>query len=366
MLKTGNCHILSFILLFACMSVLSGNAFASAAGSENAIRLKTVVIDPGHGGNTPGCIDKTGKIKEKDITLSVATKFGNMIKKKYPGIKVIYTRTTDKSVDLRERTNIANRNNADLFISIHVNAARDRRARGTETWVMGTEKSSANLEVCKLENSVIKLEDDYSMKYEGFDPDNPESYIIFSLLQNTHLEQSLVFAEEVQKNLGKGPIVVNRGVKQAQFLVLWTATMPAVLVELGFLSNDTDCRLLANKYNHETFAKRLFDSFEAYKEKYESTGNAATPVKDAPEKQQSEVSGTVFAIQIFSRSEPAGKSDRHLFKGLDTYYIKEGNYYKYMYGRFTSASEAKTQLNEVRKLFRDAFIVKICDGKIVR
>lgn len=233
-------------------------------------RIRTVVIDAGHGGKDPGAISRNGKYKEKNITLSVALKLGELIKSNYPNIKVVYTRSTDKYVELAKRADIANRNKADLFISIHVNSAKATQARGTETFVMGAHKSQDNFEVCKLENSVIVIEEDYERKYEGFNPGSPESYIIFSLLQNVHQEQSIRYAAKVQGEFSKGPITVNRGVKQGGLLVLWRTTMPAVLTELGFISNAKDCAVLVTNSGQEQFARKLFNAFVSYKKEFES------------------------------------------------------------------------------------------------
>ena len=328
-------------------------------GQDNLIKIRTVVIDPGHGGSDPGAINRAKKLKEKDITLSVALKLGNLIKEKYPDIKVIYTRSSDKFIELNTRTAIANRNNADLFISIRVNSAKSTSARGTETWVMGAERTASNLEVCKTENSVITLEDDYSSKYEKFDPDKPESYIIFSLLQNTHLEQSLILSELVQKNLQNGPIVKNRGVKQGPFLVLWKATMPSILIELGFISNETDSRLLGNKYNHITFAKRIFTAFEQYKSQYErsTVTTQANGIRNDNE--------TYYAVQLFAVKKRLGAGAAE-FKRLKTEVFQEGSLYKYVTGRYGSENEAYSALPEIRKKFPDAFVVKIQNNKITK
>ena len=238
-----------------------------SAQNKQVVELKTVVIDAGHGGHDPGATN--GRIYEKNITLSVAKRLGDLIKRNYPSVKVIYTRDDDTFVELYKRADIANKNNADLFISIHVNSVDNRSVRGHETFVMGQDKNSENLEICQLENSVITLEDDYTSNYQGFDPKNPESYIIFSLLQNAHLEQSLDFATLVQKNADAGPITNNRGVKQANFIVLWKCTMPAVLIELGYsrpsrhtkkvMTQTYTCRhqILPNLPHHQHHPDRL-------------------------------------------------------------------------------------------------------------
>lgn len=359
MLISRNRIILS-VLVFVFLLAAGANPAISAEQNGGLIKIRTVVIDAGHGGNDPGAINRARKLKEKDITLSVALKLGGLIKEKYPDIKVIYTRSTDKFVELNTRTDIANRNNADLFISIHVNSAKSTSARGTETWVMGAERTASNLEVCKTENSVITLEEDYSSKYEKFDPDNPESYIIFSLLQNTHLEQSLLLSELVQKNMQAGPIVKSRGVKQGPFLVLWKATMPSILVELGFISNETDSRLLGNKYNHITFAKRIFAAFEEYKKQYEKNSPACT----GPSPENSE-SGEYFAVQLFAIRKVLDANAPEL-KNLRAEYFPEGNLYKYVTGKYGSETEAAAGLKEIRRKFPDAFIVKVRNGRIVK
>ncbi len=256
--------ILAGLLYLICPGLLKAQDMGAVS------RIRTVVIDAGHGGKDPGAISKNGKYKEKNITLSVALKLGELIKGSYPDIKVVYTRSTDKYVELAQRAAIANKNKADLFISIHVNSAKATQARGTETFVMGAHKSEDNFEVCKLENSVIVIEDDYERKYEGFNPGSPESYIIFSLLQNVHQEQSIRYAAKVQSEFSKGPITVNRGVKQGGLLVLWRTTMPAVLTELGFISNAKDCAVLVTKSGQEQFAKKLFNAFVSYKKEFES------------------------------------------------------------------------------------------------
>ncbi|MDY5824111.1 MAG: N-acetylmuramoyl-L-alanine amidase [Candidatus Coprenecus sp.] len=326
------------------------------AQQSRMLELGTVVIDAGHGGKDPGAI--SGSVKEKDITLSVAKRLGALINEKYPNVKIIYTRSGDTFVELKKRAEIANKNNADLFISIHVNSAKNRLANGSETFVMGSEKSSSNFEVCQLENSVITLEEDYSSNYSGFDPSNPESYIIFSLLQNSHLEQSLMFAQLVQNNAAKGPIAYGRGVKQANFLVLWMCTMPAVLVELGFISNKNDFQILSNKKHQQKMAENIFNAFCKYKKNYDK--EYILPASESVEsKEQAGVKEDRFGIQIFvsSKSLPKGSSK---FKGYDCNFIKTSKgLYKYYIGGFSSKEEAAKKLPAVRKSFPDAFIIEL-------
>ena len=388
--------------------------------------VKKVVIDAGHGGKDPGAISRNGKYKEKDITLSVALKLGALIKEKYPHIKVIYTRSTDKYVELNERAEIANRNKADLFISIHVNSAKSAQARGTETFVMGTHKSEDNFEVCKLENSVIVIEDDYQTKYAGFNPGSPESYIIFSLLQNVHQEQSIKYAAQVQQNFAKGPIAVNRGVKQGGLLVLWKTTMPSVLTELGFISNPKDYAVLITKNGQQQFAQRLFNAFEAYKNELENRGGkqavspAALPqkphqekqltaeeklrqekpvaasekprqVKTAPEQVKQQYGNVVgvsvrepgdvqksvgnrvgivaddfYAVQILSVNKVLDNGGYDLKGRKDAKYVKVGNLYKYYLGNHATRKEAVQKLPQIRKQFPGAFVVHIKGNAIIR
>ena len=350
-------------------------------------RIRTVVIDPGHGGKDPGAISRNGKYKEKNITLSVALKLGKLIKDKYPGIKVLYTRSTDKYVGLSERAEFANRNKADLFISIHVNSAKATQARGTETFVMGAHKSDDNFEVCKTENSVIVIEDDYQKKYEGFNPNSPESYIIFSLLQNMHQEQSIKYAAQVQQNFAKGPITVNRGVKQGGLLVLWKTTMPSILTELGFISNSKDYAVLVSSGGQEKFAKGLFNAFEAYKKDFER-GGVSRPAKDVKPAGQVNPSGgrpvqhdvkvmkgspsykaaggEFYAVQILSVGKKLAVGAYDLKGRKDAKYIQVGKLYKYYIGNYATRAEAAKALAEVRKSFPGAFVIHVNDNNIVK
>lgn len=357
--------LISFFAAFILLASPFGTG-AQAFGQESgaSLKLKTVVIDPGHGGKDPGCI--RGGVYEKDIVLSIALKLGKMIQDSLPGVKVIYTRSDDRFIELQERAGIANRNNADLFLSIHINANRSSSPHGSETFCMGLNMSDENMEVCQMENSVITLEDDYSSKYEGFDPKSPESYIIFSLLQNAHLEQSLKFAENIQKISAGGPVSNNRGVRQAGFVVLWRCTSPAVLTELGFLTNDEDFKILSNKRYHSALAGNLFKAVRMYRDCYEfSSEPTAGRVLTEPSSTQEHNTETTttkvngkYAIQVLSSSELIKLNDRQL-KGLDCYVVDINSRYKYVTGRFMTKEEAERALPEVKKLFHDAYIINI-------
>jgi N-acetylmuramoyl-L-alanine amidase len=231
-------------------------------------KVDVVVIDAGHGGKDDGTRGKT--IKEKDVALKIALKLGNYIEKNIPGVKVIYTRKDDRYLPLDERADIANKNKADLFICIHANANKNVRAFGTETYVMGLHVDDNNLAVAKRENSVILLDENYHERYEGFDPNSPESYILFTLTQSAYQTSSLSFAQKVEDQFKKRVGRVSRGVKQAGFLVLWRTTMPSVLIETGFLSNSPEEKFLATDEGQELIASGIFRAFKDYKVEVES------------------------------------------------------------------------------------------------
>lgn len=233
--------------------------------------LNTIVIDAGHGGHDPGCISYGKDIYEKDICLRIAKKLGNQIQDSMPGVKVVYTRTTDKFVPLWQRAQIANNNNADLFISVHCNAHPEQSLHGTETYVMGLHKTQGNLEVSKRENSAIMLEENYeeNKEYGGFDPESDEAYIILSLYQSAYRNQSLNLASTFQKTVEAKKIRKNLGVKEAGFLVLWKTAMPAILVETGFLTNPDEKKYLVSDAGQTKIAQSIFESLLEYKAKLE-------------------------------------------------------------------------------------------------
>ena len=251
---------LIFCFIFVILFHFTNNTFAQ---ESKTYKIKTVVIDPGHGGKDPGAI---GKISyEKDLCLSIALLLGGYIEENIKDVKVIYTRKTDVFIPLHKRAEIANSNNADLFISIHVNSTVGHTAYGTSTYVMGLHKSDDNLEVAKTENSVIYDEKDYKNKYSGFDPDSPETYIILNLYQNANLEKSLDLAQKIQYQFKNRAGRRSKGVKQAGLLVLWQTTMPSVLIETGFISNLTEEQYLNTTYGQEIIASAIFSSTKPVK-----------------------------------------------------------------------------------------------------
>lgn len=235
---------------------------------QKNFKVRTVVIDAGHGGKDPGTLGKL--TREKDIVLKIALKTGNFIEKNLSGVNVLYTRKTDKYVDFQARADVANKNKADLFISIHANSIVGANAYGTETFVMGLHKDNSNFEVAKRENSVILMDENYKEKYEGFDPNSPESYILFSLSQSAYQENSLKFAQKVEDQFKNRVGRSSRGVKQAGFLVLWMTTTPSVLIETGFLSNSKEEAFLASDRGQDLIASGIYRAFKDYKTEIES------------------------------------------------------------------------------------------------
>ncbi|MBO4570754.1 MAG: N-acetylmuramoyl-L-alanine amidase [Bacteroidales bacterium] len=344
--------------------------FAGAAPSDaqDLMSVRTVVIDAGHGGKDPGTV--YGSVKEKDINLEVALALGKKIKDGYPDVKVIYTRTRDVFIPLVERGSIANRNKADLFISIHVNAGgKGSTARGTETFVMGVDKSKSNMELCRRENSVITLEDDYTTTYAGFDADDADSFILLNLMQSAQFEQSIYFASLVEDNFTRnGPIRHSRGIKQAPLVVLWRTTMPSVLVEVGFLSSSSDRKSLTDKESRAKMAECIFDAFVSYKKKYDPafeppvTTDTVTVVSPDIRPAKPSAGDTLYRVQIFAVSTklPAGAAP---FQGEKNYeYIEAAGLYKYVIGRFKNRSEADAELARLKIKFPGAFVIRT-DGE---
>jgi len=260
-----NVRIIGLTALLIAITLLnSGSTYTAPPDSK----VDVVVIDAGHGGHDNGTHGRL--LKEKDVALNIALKVGTYIEKNIPGVKVIYTRRDDRYLALDERADIANKNKADLFICIHANANPNTKAFGTETFVMGLHKDEGNLAIAQRENSVILMDENYEERYEGFNPNSPESYILFTLTQSAYQESSLKFASKVEGQFKDRVGRLSRGVKQAGFVVLWRTTMPSVLIETGFLTNSTEEKFLAGDEGQELIASGIYRAFKEYKNEVES------------------------------------------------------------------------------------------------
>ena len=383
-------------------SVLVALLTLFSAGAQT-FSLKRVVIDPGHGGTDPGAVSSDGKSYEKTFTLDIAKRLSEKIKAECPDVEVVLTRSKDKSVALNDRAAIANKADADLFFSIHINAATSSKPNGYSVHVLGQSSNknrdlfAYNMDVCKRENAVILLEDDYTTTYQGFDPSDPESFIFLQLMQNSNLEQSLEFASLVADKLKNGPIKVNRGVWQDPFLVLWRTAMPAVLVELGFISNSTDLATLKNSENKDKIVACLYEAFKAYKAKYDGslvldveneTVSTTTVEKKAEVKtetktetktgQKTEVKSEVkaetkaeastsalrYGVQIFAGAKRIPSTDKS-FLGYTPFVQDTGKVLRYVIAVSEDLGEVKSNLGEIRKKYPDAFVVKIENDKVL-
>ena len=340
-----------------------------------------VVLDPGHGGKDPGCVYRN--YYEKDVTLGIAKKLGELIRKNYPDVEVIYTRSTDKYVELAERGKIANRANADLFISIHINAATNQNARGTSTHVMGMDKDGKNLELAMRENDIIIYEDDYTTKYEGYNPGDPASYIMFSLMQYAYKDQSMMFAEIIQKHFKADLPMPDRGTTQEPFLVLWRTSMPSVLTEVGFLSNQTDRSYVTSGKGQSEAARALFNAFSEYKSKVEGRANVVmlreaetepvrkgsgrTPAPELQEKEEPDTrlvgqepyDGVLYYVQIGFLGSRKPLNDRVFksYRNRVTEKREPGRGYRYLVGGVRDYDAIVKIQSEARKEFPDAFVV---------
>ena len=364
-----------------------------------------VVIDAGHGGKDTGAT--RGGYKEKDINLGVVLALGQLIERNHKDVKVVYTRKSDVFVDLDKRADIANKAKANLFISVHTNstAAKSTSVSGADTYILGLARSEENLQVAKRENSVILLEDNYKTKYEGFDPNSPESYIIFEFMTNTFMEQSLQFASFVQSDFRNVAKRVDRGVRQAGFLVLRKTSAPSVLIELGFINNQSEAQFLSTKSGQQSMATAIYSGFRKYKRDFDKKQGKlvveSTEVEDisfddveeetiAVKNDQNEDRIPQVSVSEKVRNNTASSSKKiekdqieyrvqflvsprklsgnsPALKGLSPVsFYKDGSVYRYTYGSTTNFNEITKIQNQIRLKFKDAFVIRMKNGKRIK
>lgn len=366
------CKKVTLIWALMCMFVMTSLA---------ANKRFTLVIDPGHGGHDAGALGAISK--EKNINLAVALRFGKYVEQNLPEVRVIYTRTKDVFIPLNERANIANRANADLFISVHTNALpAGKVARGFETYTLGMHRAKDNLDVAMRENSVISMEKDYQQRYQGFDPRSSESYIIFEFIQGKNMERSVDLARMIQRSVCDGANRPDKGVHQAGFLVLRETSMPGCLIELGFITTPDEERLLNNDSRVDDIARGIYEAFAKYKNKYDRSVSVPYRAKDSEEVNipkivpdqesapktravtRAEVADApVFKLQIFVGSRNLRKGDAH-FKGETDYdSFQEGNLVKYTLGASTNYNEIYRLRKEKLDKFPEAFIIAFKNGQ---
>tara|TARA_E500000331_G_scaffold351461_1_gene398167 strand:- start:470 stop:1630 length:1161 start_codon:yes stop_codon:yes gene_type:complete len=363
------------LIIFLFVFVFSGNFIVA---QENRTKIKTIVIDPGHGGKDSGTMGtKRFKIYEKHVALAVSLKLGKYISNAFPEVEVIYTRDSDFFLELNERTEIANKANADLFISIHCDGFTNPKPSGASVFVMGMSKLKANMDVAMRENSAIYLEDNYKKKYDGFDPKSPESYIVFSLMQNTYLNQSLKIAEQVETQFSTRANRKSRGVKQAPFYVISRTNMPSILIECGFLTNPKEEEFLHSEIGQDYIASAIFRAFRSYKEsveieepKIKDTIKSDVKINNEVEKkikviadakQESDLN-MIFKIQIGTYLK--SMLDQKEFVNLNAEEVKINGTFKYFVNSGNDKKEADNLRNHLReKGFNGAFVVAFLNGK---
>lgn len=371
----GALHIsyqLGIILLVFLLS------FSAEAQEKKAI-ITTIVLDAGHGGKDPGNLGtRRYKSTEKDVALDVTLLVGEYLMEAFPYINVLYTRKDDSYPELIERTQFANKNNADLFVSIHCNANDDKRAHGSDTWVMGPHKNSANLKVAQKENASILLEDNYELKYGDFNPNSPESYLALSLRQNAHLNESLLLAKNVQDEFRTRVGRVDRGVKQSGFYVISFTTMPSILIEMGFLTNPKEEDFLNSKQGKEYMASAIYRAIKKYIASVEEVPleelakvgeeESIEEVVEKPKfetiKEEKDTLDINYRVQLLVSNDEIDL-DPSNFNGLDPVSKLHANgFYKYYYGKATtyeSAKDLRDQANQ--KGFTESFVVSF-NGEI--
>lgn len=350
------------ILFVSLIIVLTVFSITKVAG-QTANKSFVVVLDAGHGGHDPG--NRGNGYKEKDIALNIVLEVGKQLAN-ISDIKVIYTRKKDVFIDLFKRGQIANKANADLFVSVHCNA-HNSAAHGTETWVLGTHKNNTNFEVAKKENSVIFLEDDYEKNYAGFDPNSPESVMSILLSQEEYLDQSIMLASMIQKKFTNALKRKNRGVKQAGFIVLHQTVMPSVLVETGFLTYKKEGSYLNSRKGQNDISSAIATAIKEYKNSLDSTTSSIEISDASVEMDLDEGSlnhNVIFKVQIAASSK-ALETKPYNFNGLSSISrMKEGSLYKYYYGSTGNYETSKDLAKQAKeKGYNSSFVVAFKDGE---
>ena len=373
--------ILGTILLLLIILLPTGNIRAQGKKQKSKEKPFTLVIDPGHGGVDPGAPGRFSK--EKDINLKVSKLFGEKVKEAYPEVKIIYTRTTDVQIPLVKRATIANDANADLFISIHSNASKNRSPHGCETFTLGAGSSAEAKAAAMYENEVILSEENFEEIYKGFNLNSSENFIISELIRTKDMEMSAELAQLVQNGMVKSSKLYNRGVSSAGFLVLHKTVMPKILIELGFISNREEEKFLASKQGQEKLATGIFNGFSEYYKLYgkpkssngsekstkastkeSSRSTAKAEAKKESKKSTAKSGKPLFKIQILATDKRLGKNDKRL-KGVNAEYYKEGGLYKYTYGASEDYNAIQKTRKEISKKFPQAFIIAFIDGEKV-
>ena len=330
-----------------------------------------IVIDAGHGGKDPGALGSVGK--EKNINLAIALKAGEYLEQNLKNVRILFTRQSDVFVGLIERAEFANKNKADLFISIHANAISKKTIKGTETWIMGPAKDEQNLEVAMKENEVILLEDDFSSKYENFDPKSPESYIMFTVMQNTFREQSLWLASSIQNQFKNRAGRIDLGVKQAGFWVLYMTSMPSVLVETGFITNPDEEKYLISKEGQDYLASAIYRASRDYINEIDKKTNISTSVEKEPvsiidssnTENSSPVDELKFMVQIATSAEKKDLIPEN-FKGINgVVELSSPNLFRYATGSFLNYSEAVEHRRKIEPVYPGAFVIAVKNNKIL-
>ena len=386
---------------FLIAATLTASAVPSLGAARVEKKLWTVVIDPGHGDHDPGCVASDGKTYEKDIALDVAKKLGEKIET-IKDTKVVLTRSDDSFLALSKRSDVANSNNADLFISVHVNA-QDKGTSATGFSIhclgpssrKGRDTFNENFNICKRENAVISLESDYKTSYQGFDPNDPASYMIFSLMQNSNLSLSLQFADDVDSAMRKySSITTSRGISQDPFLVLVRASMPAVLFEMGFITNADDFAALTTEEGREKIAEGLFQAVRVYKARIdgeaiveekpavtepakpvEPKAEPVAPAKEEPKQAEPKATEPVpaaeqpvpqaavlYGTQIIATGKVIDPKDK-FFHGYTPIDVPRGDLHRYIIGISEDVEKAKSENQKIKAFFPDSYMVRIEEGK---